>query len=142
MRFKSLIAVSLALVMALTLATPVLADTARGKLVPDASITDGAGSYVLKTNDYNNVMITVSARKLTPNAYYRVGWAQYEDGVLDSYIYQTVQANSRGSLKHSFLNGHVYSNSENWTFAAFVDSDYWVEAPWDLSGPQVALSFQ
>ena len=140
MRFKALIAVLLALVMLFTLAAPVLADTARGKLVRDANITDGAGSYVLKTTVYNYVEVTITARKLVPNQYYRVGWAQYKCAALDNYIYEPVSTDSKGSLKHSFTNTSVYSGSD-WTFAAFVDSDYWVEAPWDLSGPEVALSF-
>jgi len=140
MRLKTIIGVSVALSMALILATPVLADTARGKLISN-TLTRSAGSYVFKTNEYKQLAVTIKARKLVPNEYYRVGWAQYYDGELDNYIYHTIPANSRGSINYEVFNGHVYGEPGIWTFQAIVDSDYWVEEPWDLYGPIVELSF-
>lgn len=140
MRSKTFISMFVALFMALVLTTPAVADTARGKLVSD-TIAQSAGSYVFKTDEYKNLTVTIKARKMVPNGSYRVGWVQYYNGGLDSYIYITTQANSRGSINFEVFNGHVYNEPGIWTFQAIIDSDYGVEAPWDLYGPVVELNF-
>lgn len=96
MRSKTIINMSVALVMALILATPLLADTARGKIGSDT--IKNAGSFVLTTNEWNWVALAIKVRKMVPNEDYYVGWSQYKNGEWDRDIYETARSDSRGNI--------------------------------------------
>jgi len=68
MKFRTLIALSLALVMLLTLASPVLADRGRGSML-NMQTWDQTGTFTLSTTHDNQVKVAVSMTGMGPGDY-------------------------------------------------------------------------
>ena len=137
MRAKTIISMTVVLVMALILATPVLADKARGKIGSDT--IKNAGSFMLTTNEWNWITLSIKVRKMVPYQNYYVGWVQYKDGTWDKLVYELASADSKGNINYGFQNPFYYSPDYTWTFKVFASSYAW--EPFDLYGPVVGLNF-
>lgn len=68
MKFRTLIALSLALVMLLTLASPVLADRGRGSML-NMQTWDQTGTFTLSTTHDNQVKVAVSMKGMGAGEY-------------------------------------------------------------------------
>jgi hypothetical protein len=140
MKSKTFMGVSVALVMVLILATPILADTARGKIASDT--VKSGGSFVLSNDEYNWVSLAIKARKLAPNTDYYVGWVQYKDGEFHKTVYQTATSDLRGNINYGFINTSQDYNDfkySSWVFQVFVSENYPPEYNMILWGPEVEL---
>ena len=71
MRLKIFIALSVAIIMLVTLAMPVLADRAAGTLHNESGVT-GIGKYSIRTTHDNYLKVTVSLRGAMAETEYRV----------------------------------------------------------------------
>ena len=146
MRFKAILTVSLALLMAFSLATPALAAKAAaiGKLSPGDLESRTAGRYVFTTYSLSpnleTVELFISARKLEPNTTYQYGFTVLDGGAFDRIVSETVSTNSHGQLKC-----HIESTDDwtgNFLFAPFVNTvPDPVGEPYILYGPAIGLPF-
>ncbi len=118
MKFKIIISLILAVVMLVTLATPALAGRpAKGYLTPYADeVPPGAfGKYAFQATHDNYLKVTVVLRGAQPNTIY---WLQlwygnetpYSDG--NSWAYQAVMTNERGSLRYSQILDEVWGGTQ------------------------------
>ena len=145
MKKRLAIAIVLALILLVTLATPVLAGkaAARGRLMPFDETTQGMGRYVFYTatdiqGDIDSFTLSISVMKLLPNTYYNIGYVVTQTSPFLNFKHnEYVDTDSRGRIKYTFEPCEDVFNSTG-SFGVYVDL-YDDTAPWDLSSGPLQL---
>jgi opacity protein-like surface antigen len=101
MKFKTIIAVSLAVATLFTMASPALADSAKGALTPSIAGETGTGTATIATTHQDYYKVTASLRGGMPNTTYEV-WAVIVGGGYYGSSDMFLTTDKRGSGRVSY----------------------------------------
>jgi hypothetical protein len=124
MKRKLLISLSLALLILLTITTPVSAakPVAMGKLIPLDEDTQGSGTYKCYAN-VEMFRFVIDAVKLIPYTEYHVGYDIYYDGQLYGNCAGIATTDSKGKFSWTSPPDYSWKYYTDYYFIVYVDSD-------------------
>jgi hypothetical protein len=146
LKIKFVASTVIAIVMLLAAGLPTEAAAANGKLVPNPITASYSGTYSFtfkiteKLPEWTiyNVWVNITAKNLTPNTLYYVGFVDYYNGSeeMNAWAQYTAVTDSKGILKYvmpSYLT-YNYSTDGTWQFKAYVNDSPFPDANFELTG--------
>jgi hypothetical protein len=121
MKFRTIIAVSLALATLFIMASPAVADSAKGTLTPSIGGETGTGTATIATTHQDYYKVTASLRGGMPNTTYEV-WAVIDgDGYYGSSD-MFLTTDKRGSGRVSYIIEVAMSGEVSFVVQLMVDA--------------------